>query len=96
MQILIENAVCHGLEPSETGTVISVELHVTTGYLTLIVSNPITHNEALKRPNNGMALENIRQRLFIYYKEKAQLTITQKEDVFRVKVVIPKQFENPQ
>ncbi|WP_286744501.1 sensor histidine kinase [Pseudoalteromonas sp. UBA2102] len=96
LQPLIENAVCHGVEPSETGAVISVELHVTTGYLTLIVSNPITHNEALKRPNNGMALENIRQRLFIYYKEKAQLAITQKEDVFRVKVVIPKQFENPQ
>lgn len=94
LQPLIENAVCHGVETSETGATITVELHVTTGYLTLIVSNPITLNNASKRPNNGMALENIKQRLAMYYKDKAQLSITNKNNIFRVKVVIPKQFEH--
>lgn len=94
LQPLIENAVCHGVETSEVGAIIKVELHVTTGYLTIIVSNPVTASDAKTRPNNGMALENIRQRLNIYYNNKAQLTITNKNDVFRVKVVIPKYIEN--
>jgi two-component system, LytTR family, sensor histidine kinase AlgZ len=92
LQPLIENAVCHGVEPSETGAVIKVELHVTTGYLTIIVSNPLPPT-ATTRPNNGMALENIRRRLNIYYHNKAQLTITNKNTEFRVKVVIPKEVE---
>ncbi|TMO02840.1 histidine kinase [Pseudoalteromonas sp. S558] len=94
LQPLIENAVYYGVETSESGAVINVELHVTTGYLTIIVSNPITVNETKKRANNGMALDNIRQRLNIYYKNKAQLTIANNHGVFRVKVVIPKRVEN--
>ena len=94
LQPLIENAVCHGVEPSETGAVIKVELHVTSGYLTIIVTNPIVVATTNTRPSNGMALENIRQRLNIYYKGKAQLTIANKNGVFRVKVVIPKYIES--
>ncbi|WP_352297433.1 histidine kinase [Pseudoalteromonas sp. 20-MNA-CIBAN-0454] len=94
LQPLIENAVCHGVEPSETGAVIKVELHVTIGYLTIIVTNPISVASTNTRPSNGMALENIRQRLNIYYKGKAQLTIANKNGVFRVKVVIPKHVES--
>ena len=91
LQPLIENAVCHGVEASEFGALISVELHITPRYLTMIVSNPIPNTSQHKRANNGMALENIRQRLAIYYKDKAQLSITNKDNIFRVKVVIPKQ-----
>ena len=91
LQPLIENAVCHGVEASECGALITVELHITTGYLTMIVSNPIPNTSQHKRANNGMALDNIRQRLAIHYKDKAQLTITNKHNIFRVKLVIPKQ-----
>ena len=94
LQPLIENAVCHGVETSEDGATINVELHITTGYITMIVSNPITASKEQTRPNNGMALDNIRQRLNIYYKNKAQLTITNRDGVYRVKVVIPKHIEN--
>ncbi|WP_372759994.1 sensor histidine kinase [Pseudoalteromonas sp.] len=94
LQPLIENAVCHGVEPSIAGAHIKVELHVSTGYLTIIVANPIAVTSAKTRPNNGMALENIRQRLNIYYANKAQLSITTKNAVHRVKVVIPKQRQD--
>jgi two-component system sensor histidine kinase AlgZ len=94
LQPLIENAVYHGVETSEAGATITVELHITTGYITVIVSNPTTVTVTKKRPHNGMALDNIRQRLNIYYKNKANLTITNKNKVFRVKVVIPKYIEH--
>ena len=94
LQPLVENAVCHGVEPSQSGATISIELHVTTHYLTLIVTNPVPAEAANTREHNGMAIDNIRSRLSIYYKGQAQLTITNKENKFRVKVVIPKQTEN--
>jgi two-component system sensor histidine kinase AlgZ len=93
LQPLVENAVCHGVEPSQSGATISIELHVTTHYLTLIVTNPVPIEAANTREHNGMAIDNIRSRLSIYYKDQAQLTITNKEKKFRVKVVIPKQTE---
>lgn len=89
LQPLIENAVCHGIETSEVGGVIKVELHVSSGYLTLIVSNLVMVSEVKRRPSNGMALNNIRQRLSIYYKNRAKLTIANKNNVFRVKLAIP-------
>lgn len=94
LQPLVENAVCHGIEPSQSGATISIELHVTTHYLTLIVTNPVPTETENTREHNGMALDNIRSRLSIYYKGRAQLTITNKDNQFRVKVVIPKQAEN--
>ncbi|WP_213608680.1 histidine kinase [Pseudoalteromonas sp.] len=93
LQPLVENAVCHGIEPSPSGATISIELHVTTHYLTLIVTNPIPIKVVNTREHNGMALDNIRSRLSIYYKGRAQLTITNKNNQFRVKVVIPKHAE---
>lgn len=93
LQPLVENAVCHGIEPSPSGATISIELHVTTHYLTLIVTNPIPTKVVNTREHNGMALDNIRSRLNIYYKGRAQLTITNKNNQFRVKVVIPKHAE---
>jgi len=94
LQPLVENAVCHGVEPSPSGAIIGIELHVTTDYLTLIVTNPMPVGSSNFRAHNGMALNNIRSRLSIFYKEKAKLTLTNKNNQFRVKLVIPKQVEN--
>ncbi|MBQ4833065.1 histidine kinase [Pseudoalteromonas sp. MMG010] len=92
LQPLIENAVIHGVEPSLSPVNIKVELHVTANYLTIIVSNPIANNPPEHREGNGMALENIRQRLNIFYQHKAKLTIAKKDNTFRVKVVLPKRL----
>ncbi|MEM5550015.1 histidine kinase [Pseudoalteromonas neustonica] len=89
LQPLIENAVCHGVEPSVTGAVINIELLLSTQSLTILVSNPIFEGMH-KRPGNGMALENIRQRLDIYYQGKAKLVVTTRNDTFRVKLVLPR------
>lgn len=90
LQPLIENAICHGIEPSKLGGLINVELHETPHHLTIIVTNPVPEINTSKRPSNGIALANIRARLNIYYQGKAQLTITDKNNLFRVKVALPK------
>ncbi|OUS72620.1 alginate biosynthesis protein [Pseudoalteromonas sp. A601] len=89
LQPLLENAVCHGVEPSLTGAVIYVELHVSQRSLVIIVENPVSSSSQQTRPGNGMALDNIRQRLDLYYQGRAKLTMTVREGVYRVKLVLP-------
>ena len=88
LQPLLENAVCYGVEPSLAGTAIYVELHISKHSLVIIVENPIVV-ELQKRAGNGMALDNIRQRLNLYYQGHAKLTMTVRDDVYRVKLVLP-------
>ncbi|MFY8325462.1 sensor histidine kinase [Pseudoalteromonas sp. ZZD1] len=89
LQPLLENAVCHGVEPSLTGAVIYVELHVSQRSLVIIVENPVSSSSQQTRPGNGMALDNIRQRLDLYYQGHAKLTMTVREGMYRVKLVLP-------
>lgn len=93
LQPILENAVCHGVEPSPSGAKIEVELYVTDKSLTFIVQNPVPNVALSSRKNNGMALDNIRQRLSLYYQHKAKLTTHETEGVFRVKLILPKQHE---
>ncbi|MGO2371307.1 MAG: sensor histidine kinase [Pseudoalteromonas prydzensis] len=95
LQPLLENAVCHGVEPALTGATIYVELHITKRSLVILVENPIS-TEQQKRPGNGMALDNIRQRLDLYYQGRAKLTVTTRGDVFRVKLVLPLSIDDVQ
>lgn len=88
LQPIIENAVCHGVEPALNGAQISVQIHVSNQSLTFIIENPIS-TQLQKRTGNGMALDNIRQRLILYYRNNAQLTTTSRDGIFRVKLVLP-------
>ncbi|MEM6510300.1 MAG: histidine kinase, partial [Pseudomonadota bacterium] len=90
IQPIIENAVFYGVEPAELGN-ISVEMHQSDKAYTFIITNPVAAEVNNSRTGNGMALDNIRQRLALFYQQKAQLTTTIRDDVFRVKLVIPKQ-----
>lgn len=88
LQPIIENAVCHGVEPALNGAQICVQIHVSNQSLTFIIENQIS-TQLQKRTGNGMALDNIRQRLILYYQNNAQLTTTSRDGIFRVKLVLP-------
>ena len=89
IQPIIENAVFYGVEPAEQGN-ISVEMHQSNKAYTFIITNPVAKQGSHSRAGNGMALDNIRQRLSLFYHQKAQLTTTVRDEIFRVKLVIPK------
>lgn len=88
LQPIIENAVCHGVEPALNGAQITVQQFISKQTLTFIIENPIS-TQLQKRIGNGMALDNIRQRLNLFYENNAQLTTTTRDGVFRVKLVLP-------
>ncbi|AXV65762.1 alginate biosynthesis protein [Pseudoalteromonas lipolytica] len=91
IQPIIENAVYYGLEPASESTKITIEMHITDKSYTFIIINPVLENAEQRRAGNGMALENIRQRLALFYHYRAKLTTTHRDSEFRAKLVIPRQ-----
>ena len=69
LQPLIENAIYHGIQPLVNGGTIEIQLSDENDKLHCSVCNPYTQETAnLKRKQgNGMALDNLEQRLQLFY-----------------------------
>ncbi|MDR0672327.1 MAG: histidine kinase [Zoogloeaceae bacterium] len=99
LQPLLENAVYHGIEPSAQAGEIQVRMDMKDDRLRLEVINtmkdPDDPGEGQEdRPGNRMALENIRQRLALYYDMEATLEHGVKNGLYRVRVECPCRTRN--
>ena len=89
LQPLLENAVYHGIEPARDGGEILVAARYRKGILNLAVSNTLPDAAAGGREGNGIAQENIAQRLQARYGERAGMTIGQVEGRYQVRIHFP-------
>jgi two-component system, LytTR family, sensor histidine kinase AlgZ len=87
LQPLVENAVRHGVEPSDVGGVIRVRTRVKLGRALVSIVNSVPDTPS--RPGNGMALRNVRERLRLMHDVAAQFETRREGDVFRVQIVVP-------
>ncbi|WP_283788666.1 sensor histidine kinase [Bermanella sp. WJH001] len=85
LQPLIENAIYHGIAPSEKGGVVSINIYMEQSRLHIRVSNPIcTVQHQRHESGNQMALENIQHRLQALYGHDASSTTEQDEKTFTI------------
>ena len=92
LQMLIENAVHHGIERLESGGDIMVQVKmVDDDTLSISVQNPIAAIEATDQPaeQDSSTLDNIRLRLNELYAGTARITVQQKDSQFSVWVIHP-------
>ncbi|MCC5826464.1 histidine kinase [Alkalimonas sp.] len=89
LQPLLENAIYHGIEPNRQGGKICIELVPGNQAVTLLITNTLSQQNRSSK-GNGIALENIRQRLALLYEDQAKLHCSRTEAEFRVKLVLPK------
>ena len=87
LQPLVENAVRHGVEPSPEGGAIRVRTRVKHGRAVVTIANSVP--DAASRPGNGMALQNVRERLRLMHDVAAQFDARRGPDAFRVQIVVP-------
>ena len=87
LQPLVENAVRHGIEPSDTGGTLRVRTRVQLGRAVITISNSVP--EAPSRPGNGMALNNVRERLRLMHDVAAQFEVRRDPRAFRVQIMVP-------
>lgn len=85
LQPLIENAIYHGIAPSEKGGVVDINIYTEKSRLHIKVSNPICAVQHQRHESgNQMALENIQHRLQALYGRDASSTTEQNEQTFTI------------
>lgn len=90
LQPLLENAVYHGIEPSESGGRIGIcgELKGSKIHLTIRNTLPESQHHT-HRKGNRIALDNIQQRLQWFYDDQARMMLSEVEGEFQVRLVLP-------
>lgn len=89
LQPLIENAIYHGVEPSDDGGKVTILISWTGKELSIIITNPYHEHKSSHHKGNSMALANIRERLQAHYGEKAKLRTQAIGQIFTTQVSYP-------
>src|SRR5574343_182777 len=88
LQPLLENAVYHGVEPLPAGGRVSVVICRQAEELLIAITNPLGDASG-HVAGNQIALNNIRERLALYYDLEARLDIVEGADRYEVRIVLP-------
>lgn len=89
IQPLLENAVYHGIEPSEHPGVVSVNAYRSRDEVHIDIRNPYTANGGSHHEGNKMAMNNIRERLALFFDAEASLTTTIGSNYYQVHIMLP-------
>jgi len=89
LQPLLENAVRHGIEPNPEPGRILVRIIRRGNMLDMRISNPLNTVGEKRAAGNRMALNNIRERLTLFFDMEATLSTEEQDGEFRVRVRIP-------
>lgn len=96
LQPLLENAILHGVQPLENGGLIEIQANYQHGVFELKIANPYVPNEVKERwQGNRIALENIRNRLFVLYGERAKLTSYAENNLYITRLSYPYAVAQP-
>ncbi|WP_374264137.1 sensor histidine kinase [Zoogloea sp.] len=88
LQPLVENAVYHGIEPAAVPGTVSITIARRGPEVLIGIANPRL-DAASHHTGNRMALDNIRERLMLFYDLEATLDTEQDADAFRVRIRLP-------
>jgi two-component system sensor histidine kinase AlgZ len=88
LQPLLENAVYHGVEPGTGAADVLVRIERRGDRVRALIENPITE-ETGHRAGNRMALDNIRERLALFFDAEARIHTASDGGRFRVEIDIP-------
>ncbi len=89
LQILVENAIKHGIENIKTKSRLNIKITKKDELLLIEVCNPVANSMAMPIQGTGTGLKNIKQRLNLLYGELAQLSVAPLENSFTVTLAIP-------
>jgi two-component system sensor histidine kinase AlgZ len=87
LQPLVENAVRHGVEPSEQGGLVRVRTRARRGEAWISIASTLPPEGS--RPGSGLALANVRERLRLMHDVAARFDAGPDGDVYRVQIVVP-------
>jgi len=90
LQLLVENAIKHGISQFTDGGSILIDIHKKEDFLLLNVRNTGHLNNTVKLGEKlGVGLENIKKRLDLIYTGKAKFDLTEKDNFVTASIKIP-------
>jgi two-component system sensor histidine kinase AlgZ len=87
LQPLVENAVRHGVEPSDSGAQVNISTQRRGSVVVVKVSNTVPAGQGPR--GNGVALANVRDRLNLLHDVQGQFRCGLKDGVFQVRIEVP-------
>ena len=87
LQPLLENAVKHGVEPSDSGARIRISTRRRGSVVVIKVTNTVPAGQGPR--GHGVALDNVRDRLRLLHDVQGQFRSGLKEGVFQVRIEVP-------
>jgi two-component system sensor histidine kinase AlgZ len=88
LQPLLENAIYHGVEPGTAAGDVLVHIERRGDRVHAVIENPYIEAEQ-QRAGNRMALENVRERLALFFDAEARLEARPLGNRFRIDIEIP-------
>ena len=88
LQPLLENAVYHGIEPTEAGGEIAIAVARAGNQVVITLANPYPA-EGRQSAGNRMAIANIRERLQLHFDAEADMRSETAGGVYRVTIRLP-------
>ena len=82
LQPLLENTIYHGVETLSKKSTVSILVEVVDQEVNIVLTNPYQVQEELARQGNGMALENVKQRLMAYYGSNVTFTSFRRDGMY--------------
>jgi two-component system sensor histidine kinase AlgZ len=93
LQPLLENAVFHGVEPGTAPGEVLVRIERRGDRVLARIENPYVE-EQQRRAGNRMALENIRERLALFFDAEARIRTSASDARYRVEIEMPYRAEH--
>jgi two-component system, LytTR family, sensor histidine kinase AlgZ len=89
LQPLIENAVYHGIEPSSSQGMVSINIFYKGGDVHAILRNPYRADGGSHHGGNKMAIDNVRERLALHFDAEGSLESKVVADAYEVHLRMP-------
>jgi two-component system, LytTR family, sensor histidine kinase AlgZ len=89
LQPIAENAVYHGIEPSNQAGTIEIEITRLRNDVIITVKNPFVEQPGTHHGGNKMAMSNIRERLALHFDAESRMTAGPREGRYHVQLVLP-------
>ncbi len=87
LQPLVENAVCHGVEPSATGASVKISTQRRGSKVVIKVTNTVPAGQG--EAGQGVALNNVRERLSLLHDVQGQFKSGLKDGIYQVRIEMP-------
>ena len=91
LQMLVENAIKHGLENLQQGGCLRIVGKEEESYIIFDITNDMGASSNSLQSNTGIGLVNIEQRLKLLYNDQASFSVTNSESKFSVLIRMPKE-----